>query len=355
MALGAFVVWLASRLLKRWVMRLVGRTSSRTDDLLASLVLSTITPLAYLGVAVWGWQSLVSELQALAAGAWLDRVVEGAFQLVAIVLVVRLVNSSLLLLLDRSLRRFGKDRQIATLQSLAPMIRTLFWLLGGLVFLQNQGVEMGAIYASLAGAGIGIGLALKGPVSNFINYLTILLDQPFEIGQVIQFGGHWASVERVGIRSSSLRSLDGERIVISNEDLLSQTIRNFGDLPRRRLVHHIGVEYQTSLEKVRRIPALLQQVVEQVPPAEFDRCHFVRFADSALEFEFVYFVPGGDYVLALNVQQEVNYQIMEKFLGEAIAFAYPTQTLFLEGGSTPPAMPSTGSSANSLQVISSKT
>ncbi|CAK6692439.1 hypothetical protein IFHNHDMJ_01218 [Synechococcus sp. CBW1107] len=76
MALGAFVVWLASRLLKRWVMRLVGRTSSRTDDLLASLVLSTITPLAYLGVAVWGWQSLVSELQALgppvpgSTGSW---------------------------------------------------------------------------------------------------------------------------------------------------------------------------------------------------------------------------------------------------------------------------------------------
>jgi small-conductance mechanosensitive channel len=182
---------------------------------------------------------------------------------------------------------------------------------------------LGPIYASLAGAGIGVGLALKGPVANFINYLTILFDQPFEIGQVIRFNDVMATVERVGMRSSSLRSLDGERIVINNEELLNQTIRNFGDLPRRRLLHRIGVDHQTPVEKVAAIPAMIERVIRGTPGAEFERSHLIRLGDSALEFEFVYFVPGSDYVQALNVQQTINLELLRSFGSEGIELVGP--------------------------------
>jgi MscS family membrane protein len=175
-----------------------------------------------------------------------------------------------------------------------------------------------------------VGLALKGPISNFLNYLTILFDEPFRIGQFICFDDVLGTVEGVGIRSTIIRSLSGERIVISNEDLLGKVIQNYGDLPKRRVATTIGVVYQTSVETVKAIPALVEAAIRSKRPAEFDRCHFTRFADSALEFEFVYFIPDADMVLFLDVQQEINHAIMETFQKHDIEFAYPSQTLFLE-------------------------
>ncbi len=327
---GSAVVWLVTMLLGRFLRRITRRTASSTDDTLLRLVLGTIAPLGYLAMFFWGWQTVVRGWDDLTLDQGANRFVGGAVFLVAILLVVRLVNRTLLLLLNRSMQRLGRHEQLATLNGLAPMIRTIIWIIGLLVFFQNQGVELGAVYASLAGAGIGLGLALRGPFTNFINYITILLDEPFHIGDFIVFGDVLGPVERVGLRSSIIRSLSGERIVISNEELLTQTIRNFGDLPRRRVAHTIGVVYQTPVEQVADIPELVARVVNDHPPAEFDRCHFTGFTDSALEFEFVFFVPDGDMVLFLDLQQKINLGILSRFEEQAIAFAYPTQTLYLE-------------------------
>jgi len=328
--LGSALVLVTLRLLGRWLMRLVSRTPSGTDDQLLRSVLATAAPIGYLCAFWWGWHSLVSDVEVLNFGQGVDRLIEAAMLLLAIVLIVRLINRVLLLLLDRSLRRLGRDNQLTVLRGLEPMIRSTVWVLGLLMFLQNQGVQMGAIYASLAGAGIGVGLALKGPISNFLNYLTILFDEPFRIGQFICFDDVLGNVERVGIRSTAIRSLSGERIVISNEDLLSKVIQNYGDLPKRRVATTIGVVYQTSVDTVKAIPGLVEAAIRSNPPGEFDRCHFTRFADSALEFEFVYFIPDADIVLFLDVQQQINHAIMESFQQHGIEFAYPSQTLYLD-------------------------
>jgi MscS family membrane protein len=328
--LGCALVFVLLRVLGRWLGGLTSRTSTRTDDRLVRAVLRTAGPIGYLGALWWGWTSLAEDFNLFKPGDWTNRLIEAAVEFIAIVLIVRLINRVLMLLLDRSLVRLGHENQLALLRGLEPMIRSLVWILGLLVFLQNQGVQMGAIYASLAGAGIGVGLALKGPISNFLNYLTILLDEPFKIGDFISFDAMLGTVESVGIRSTLLRSLNGERIVISNEDLLSKTIQNFGDLPKRRIATTIGVVYQTSLDTMQAIPGLIRSVVEEHKPAEFDRCHFTRFAGSSLDFEFVYFVPDSNIVLYLDLQQKINLGIMEAFQQRGIEFAYPTQTLFLE-------------------------
>ncbi|MCT0249104.1 mechanosensitive ion channel family protein [Synechococcus sp. CS-205] len=332
--LGSAVVMVSLKLIGRWLMRLASRTPSPTDDHLIRSVMRTAAPIGYLAVFWWGWRSLVAEVEVLNFGEGIDRFLEAVALFLAIVLIVRLLNRVLLILLDRSLRRLGRHNQLTLLQGLEPMIRSFVWILGLLVFLQNQGVQMGAIYASLAGAGIGVGLALKGPISNFLNYLTILFDEPFRIGHFICFEDVLGTVERVGIRSTAIRSLSGERIVISNEDLLSKVIQNYGDLPKRRVATTIGVLYQTPLETVKAIPGLVEAVIRSNPPAEFDRCHFTRFADSALEFEFVYFIPDSDIVLFLDMQQQINHGIMETFQQNNIDFAYPSQTLFLESTQT---------------------
>jgi small-conductance mechanosensitive channel len=326
---GSAMVWLLTRLVRRLLRRFTERGGG-TDSSLIRLALGTAAPLGYLAMASWGWQSLVRGWEGLAFDQSPDRFVDGALRLAAIVLVVRLINRSLLLLLNRSMRRLGHHDQIASLDGLAPMIRTIIWLIAALVFLQNQGVEMGAVYASLAGAGIGIGLALKGPLTSFISYLTILLDAPFQIGDFIRFGTVLGSVEEVGLRSTRIRSLDGERVVISNEELLNETIRNFSDLPRRRVAHRIGVIYETPVEQVAAIPEQVARVVRAHPPADFDRCHFIGFTDEALEFEFVFFVPDGDMTLFLDLQQAINLDLLRRFEERGIAFANRNRQLLVD-------------------------
>ncbi len=321
--LGSLAVWLLVRLLRLWLRRAVLRPDTLPDGLIAPLLLNSLASLGYLAMGVWGWRSLVRGWEVLRIDPGPDRLVEGAALLVAVVLVVRLINRSLLLLLERSLQRLGREEQTSTLRALAPMISALFWGLGSLVFLQKQGVPLGAIYASLAGAGIGLGLALRGPVSHFINYLTIVIDKPFQIGDLIGFADVLGSVERVGIRSSSIRSLSGERIVIGNEELLQKTIRNFGDLPRRRVAHTLLLSEQMPAEKAAAIPELVERVVRDHPPATFDRCHFTRFAEGALEFQFVFFVPDSNVVVFLDLQQAINLGILEAFQSEGIDFAAP--------------------------------
>jgi small-conductance mechanosensitive channel len=158
-------------------------------------------------------------------------------------------------------------------------------------------------------------------LSHFINYLTIVIDKPFLIGDLIGFGDVLGPVERVGIRSSSIRSLSGERIVIGNEELLQKTIRNFGDLPRRRVAHTLLLSDQTPAEKAAAIPVLVEEAIRAHPPASFDRCHFTRFTERALEFQFVFFVPDSNVVVFLDLQQAINLGILQAFQSKGIDFA----------------------------------
>ena len=161
-------------------------------------LLDLAAPFGYLMAALWGWNSVVSDLETISADGDLNRFVNASVLLVSIVLVVRLINCLVLLVLDHFLSRLGRGDQVALLRSLEPLISIVLWLAGALVFLQNQGIQMGAINASLAGAGIGIGLALKGPLINFIDYLTIILDEPFQIGDFIKFDAVCGIVMRNG-------------------------------------------------------------------------------------------------------------------------------------------------------------
>lgn len=325
--LGSAAVWLLLRLLRLRLRRIApgpwGHPAAAGGEGAVPLLFATAGSLGYLAMALWGWRSLVKGWSVLQADPGPDRLVEGGALLLAVVLVVRLINRSLLLLLERSLQRLGRDEQTSTLQALAPMIRALVWGLGSLVFLQKQGVPLGAVYASLAGAGIGIGLALRGPLSQFIHYLSIVLDKPFQIGDLIGFGDVLGTVERVGIRSTSIRSLSGERIVIGNEELLQKTIRNFGDLPRRRVAHTLRLQDRLPAEAAAVVPKLVEQVIRSHPPAAFDRCHLVRFGDGALEFQFVFFVPDSSVVVFLDLQQAIHLDILKAFQTEGIDFAAP--------------------------------
>ena len=303
--------------------RLTRKTRSETDDFIVQVIVATIPILGWVVSASWAWWLVPTPPEA-------DRVVFSIAKLILVVFLVRLVNRISLRLLQRSAIHSGDPAVGSMLRALAPMVRALVWCVGAVLYLQNIGVQMAAIWALLSAGGIGAGLALKQPVSEFFEYITILLDKPFQTGQFINVGEVWGTVERVGVRSSRLRSVNGEAIVMSNSALTSSVVANYGEMQQRRLIYRLGVTYDTKHDVLERIPSLLKDIVEQGGDARFDRAHFVAFNSSSLDFELVYFVPSNDYIQAMEAQQRINLDIVQRFAEEGIEFAFPTQTLHLQ-------------------------
>lgn len=264
----------------------------------------------------------------------LNTAYEGFVRLLVLVVFVRFFNRVSARFLQGVVHRAGDDELQVLVLSLLPLIRALVWIVGSLVYLQSLGMKMAAIWALLSAGGIGAGLALKDPAMELFAYLMILLDKPFRVGQFINIGNTWATVEKIGVRSTRLRNARGEIVIMNNSSLTNGVISNFADMPSRRLLYRIGVTYDTSLELMEKVPALISSVVSSTEHATFNRCHFVEFADSSLNFELVYYIDTRDYVVAMDAQQYINLGIMKLFEQNGIEFAFPTQTIYVEGSAS---------------------
>ncbi|MBU6353457.1 MAG: mechanosensitive ion channel family protein [Cyanobacteria bacterium REEB498] len=286
---------LAALLLGRLCRRLAGRRHSPSAQLLAE----AIAPVGWLISAALAWRTLP-----LALGA--DQLFMALAKLVMLVVLVRLANR----LCTRALRSWMErcpDEAVASLiGSLAPLLRALIWCLGGVLYLQNVGVEMAAIWALLSAGGIGAGLALKQPVQEFFNYLTILLDRPFQTGQWIQVNGITARVERVGVRSTRLRNLSGEAIVMGNSLLTGAVVTNCDELDQRRVVQRFGVLATADPDALEQLPQRAQQLLDAVPGARLERCHLLELQGNALTVELVYGLEGMDPAQHRALQQRVT-------------------------------------------------
>jgi len=187
-------------------------------------------------------------------------------------------------------------------------------------------------------AAIAVALALQNVLGDLFASISILLDKPFVVGDAIVVGDFNGTVEQIGIKTTRLKSVNGEQLIMGNADLAHSRIRNFKRLLERRSVFTFGVTYQTPREKLERIPALLQEIIEQTPQARFERAHFAKFGDWALVFEAAYFVQHPDYQSYMDAQQAINFELLRRFEQERIEFAYPTQTV-VQALPAPPAAP----------------
>jgi len=209
--------------------------------------------------------------------------------------------------------------------------RVVVWGMVLLLTLDNLGVDITALVAGLGIGGIAVALAVQNVLGDLLASLSIALDRPFVPGDFLVLGEHMGTVEYIGIKSTHLRSLTGEQIVMSNSDLLSSRVRNYGRMYERRVVFRVGVTYETPREKLLRIPPLLRKIIESQEGVRFDRAHFAAYGAYSLDFEVVYYVLSPDYNRYMDVQQAINFGIHESFEALGAEFAYPTQTLKHKG------------------------
>jgi small-conductance mechanosensitive channel len=207
--------------------------------------------------------------------------------------------------------------------------RVLIWSLVILLTLDNLGINITALVAGLGIGGIAIALAVQNVLGDLLASLSITLDKPFDIGDSLAIGEFVGSVEYIGIKSTRLRSVSGEQIVMSNADLLGSRIRNYGRLVERRVQFTLGIAYGTQRDKLRAIPELLRRAVEAESGTRFDRSHFARYGAASLEFEVAYFVLSPDYNRYMDIQQAINLRIHEEFERLGVELAGPLQPLWL--------------------------
>jgi small-conductance mechanosensitive channel len=226
-------------------------------------------------------------------------------------------------------RRSADDAASTTsTAALGFVTRTVLWLVALLMILDNFGVNITTLVASLGIGGIAVALALQNILGDLFSSLSIVLDKPFMVGDFITVDDIAGTVEYVGLKTTRIRGLGGEQVVFSNSDLLKSRIRNYKRMQTRRIVFGIGVTYETSKRQLLGIPGILREIVEGQPQASFDRAHFKSFGASSLDFETVYIVQTPDYAVYMDIQQAINVALFERFEQEGIAFAYPTQTVY---------------------------
>lgn len=206
----------------------------------------------------------------------------------------------------------------------------IIWALVALVALENLGVNITALLAGLGVGGVAVALALQNVLGDLFASLSIALDKPFVVGDFLTIDAFSGTVERIGIKSTRMRSETGEQIILSNADILKSRVRNYGRAPEQRALATIRVDYATPGETLRGIPKLLEQIVREQENARFERCHLKTLADSCLLFELSYFVQQPKLNPLLDLQQAVNLRIVEEFRRRGIEFAYPAQRVLFE-------------------------
>lgn len=209
--------------------------------------------------------------------------------------------------------------------------QVVLWALVLLLCLEAAGFNVNSLIASLGIGGIAVALALQNVLGDLFASISILLDKPFVVGDAIQAAEFNGTVEQIGVKNTRIRSVTGEEIIIGNNDLASSRLRNYKRLTERRCLHVLGLVYGTPHEKLRRVPALLAEIVAGNPRAKLDRAHFKGFGDSAILFEFAFYTQGQEFAVMMDVQQEILFEVHRRFELEGLSFAFPTQTLHLVG------------------------
>jgi small-conductance mechanosensitive channel len=225
----------------------------------------------------------------------------------------------------------GADRVFAgSLDIISFVARMLIWSLLILVALDNLGVNITALLAGLGVGGVAVALALQNVLGDLFASLSIALDKPFVIGDNLTIDTFIGKVEHIGIKTTRLRSESGEQIVLSNADILKSRVRNFGRLSQQRILATIRLDFDTPAEKLKAMPKLLENIVREHPQARFERCHLKTLGESSFLFELSYFVQQPSVNPMMDLQEAVNFRIIEELRRVGVEFAYPAQLVVLD-------------------------
>jgi small-conductance mechanosensitive channel len=297
------------------------RTKTEWDDAVVTII-KTIKPPFY-----W-YVSFYVAIQYLNVEGVAKKIV--SFILVAWFVYQVIVGIRILIdfYVQQRLSKTDKGAQAAThlIHSLASIT---LWVVGILFLMQNFGVNVTSLIAGLGIGGIAIALAAQNVLADLFSSLAIYFDKPFVPGDFVEVGTSKGIVQKIGIKTTRIKALDGEEIVVPNTEMTGAALKNIGRMKERRVLFTLGVVYETPTAKMKMIPDLIKNIITEEKEVKFDRVHFKKFSDSSLDFEIVYYVKSKDYDTYMDINHRVMMEIKQVFENEHIEMAYPTQMIYM--------------------------
>lgn len=241
-------------------------------------------------------------------------------------------SAAVLVALDRRRRTaLASDRAAAgTLGIIGFIARATIWSLVLLLTLDNLGIEIKPLLAGLGIGGIAVALAVQNVLGDLFASLSITLDRPFVVGDFLSVDGFMGTVEYIGVKSTRLRSLDGEQIIMPNSNLLNSRLRNFARMKERRVVLTFGVAQDTPRSDLAKLPLIIRELIQSYPDARFDRSHFAKITPTSFDFETVYIVNTPDFNRHMDILQDLQLRLLERLEQEGIYLSHPTTRLRVE-------------------------
>ena len=325
--LGIIVLTIFKKIILSRLKKWSETTATTVDDFLVRGIEKSVVPVLYL---INFYLAIIT----LNLPGEAKDVIDKAIIILATFFFIRVITSTLKYSLNSYVKRKtheeeDAERRLKQINGITLILSFVIWSVGFVFLLDNLGFEISAVIAGLGIGGIAIALAAQAILGDLFSYFVIFFDRPFEIGDFIVLGDFIGTIEYIGIKTTRIRSLNGEQVVVSNTDLTNSRIRNFKRMEKRRVAFKLGVIYQTTSRQLAEIPKLVRDIIESQQDVVFDRGHFQSYGDFSLNFEFVYFVLSSEYNKYMDIQQSINLKVYEEFEKLGIEFAYPTQTLFV--------------------------
>ncbi len=303
--------------------KLAIKIQSKIFNFILTKIKKLLVPLEYYGVFYFSVKTLN-----------LHKYVLNTLDVLALLIIVfyvtRFVVSLVDFIIEQKIEQSTTPSKVQVLRAIIPAINILIWVIGIIFILSNLGFNISALVAGLGVGGLAVALAGQKILGDIFSYISILVDKPFEIGDMILVDNHWGNVEYIGIRSTRLKSLTGEMLVFANSDITTARIKNFTKMQERRAEITLGVVYETPLEKLQLIPKIIEEIINSTEKVRFDRSHFHSYGNFSLNFQTIYWIEDIDFKLYMDKQQEILLKIFDAFKKNNIQFAYPTSKVFLE-------------------------
>lgn len=320
--IGIFIFF---KLFKTVIVHRLKKMSKRTAEVLDDqvvLLIEGISSFFYFMVSVY------VPLKFLNLGIYVEKGLDVIFLTTVVYQVIRFLQA----LIEYGFNKFvttkgGRSAQQAktTSYGLKLVIKILLWSVGLLLILANIGINVTSLIAGLGVGGIAIALAVQNILGDIFSSFSIYFDRPFEVGDYIVIGTDEGTVEKIGLKSTRLTSLQGEELIVSNRELTSTRVQNFKKMKRRRVKVDLSVEYGTTTAKLKEIEGIVKKAVEDQAETEFGRCRFGAFGDFGMTFSIVYFVLSNDYDFFAERQEQINFSIKDGFEKAGIEMAYPIE------------------------------
>ncbi len=321
------LVWIILKLARRRIILFLKKLSARTDTTLDDVVVDVAEKFLFPYLYLFINYHVITQLT---LSPRIEKILGAAMMVITTYYVVRFFNFASSRLVALYMEKRGEPpHRIKQANGMMMVIKVLTWVMGIIMLADNLGYNVTTIIAGLGVGGIAIALAAQSILGDLFSYIVIFFDKPFEIGDFIIMGDDSGVVEKIGIKTSHVRSLDGQQLIMPNSEMAKSVIQNYKRLQRRRIIFSIGVVYYTPTKKLRSIPGIINDIISRQDNVDFDRVHLKSFGDFSINYEIVYYVNSADYLMYMDAHHEICLNIFEQFEKMKIEFAFPTQTLFM--------------------------